>query len=278
MLSLVVALAAVLAADEGAEAAPTPPLIQPPSPRIGETQPQLELKDAGDGSGDLVHEASGFTARIAQDGSVSFSDKPVSDLQPFGFVPMQAQMGVPSLQTSLRALRNGRAPPRSLPTEIDEGRAPPETKQVIPEVSRYRPDPREGCRACTQFNELAVPVQAFGRFDLTDALTRFRGEDPNRYGKAVFLAATHDRRMQMAAATHAANVRRAADELPAQLQAIACDARLTDEGRRAIFAQLGREMDVSTPAGSDAAKTIAAFVERFDAGAITCPSSPAPSG
>ena len=71
--------------------------------------------------------------------------------------------------------------------------------------------------------DFAVPVSALGRFDLTDELTRFSGQDPNRFQKATFLAATRDRRIQMAVRTHAANIRRATAELPARLQAIACD-------------------------------------------------------
>jgi hypothetical protein len=120
------------------------------------------------------------------------------------------------------------------------------------------------------FNELAVPVQAFGRFDATDVVMRAAGTDPYETQKADFLAATYERRIQMAAATHAANVRRATDELPAQLQAIACDPRLTGKDRRAIFVQLARARDRSTPAGADAAKAIAAFVGTFDAGGVTC--------
>jgi hypothetical protein len=278
LLSLVIALAGLMAADAGAETAAggpaPPPLIQPPAPaRVAEMQ-RIELKDAKDGSGDLLYETSGFTARIAPDGSVSFTDKRVSGLMPFAYLPMNAQMAVPSLQTSLKMLLRGRSPPRSLPTEIDEGRAPPETKQVIPDVSRYRPDPREGCRVCTSFNELAVPIQGFGRFDLTDELTRFSGKDPNRYQKAVFLAATHDRRIQMAVNMHATNIRRAAADLPARLRAIACDTRLTHKERRQILVALGKEMDTDTPGGASAASAIGAFVERFDSGSVVCPAAP----
>lgn len=275
MISLVAVLAGLLAAEAGADTqapAQAPPLIQPPAPQRGGEPQRIELKDAKDGTGDLLYETSGFTARIAPDGSVAFKDKRVSGLSQLPWLPMRdAPMAVPSLQGSLKNLLKGRGPPAPPPSALDQGLAPPETRQVIPEVSRYLADPREGCRApCTNFMDLVLPVQALGRFDVGDELTRFSGQDPSRFQKATFLAATRDRRLQMAVKTHAANIRRADAELPIQLQAIACDTRLTDKERRAIFVALAREMDPNTPEGADAKATVTAFVDRFDAGDVSC--------
>jgi hypothetical protein len=284
LASFVAALPMLLAADAGAPAdtppaangdtppaaADAPALIPAPRQRFAERAERIALRDANDGSGDLLYQGNGFSARIAPDGSVTFSDKRISDATLVPWVPMRARMGVPSLESSLRMLLGGRKPAPPPPSELDEGLAPPETKQLIPEVSRYRPDPREGCRTCSGFNELAVPVQGMARFDLTDELTRFSDQDPNRYQKAVFLAATHERRIQMAVRTHAANIRRASAELPARLQAIACDDRLSHRERRAILVQLGREMDPTRPEGAGAAKAITGFVDRFDAGQVVC--------
>jgi hypothetical protein len=274
LISLVAALAGLLAAEAGANpqaVTPAPPLIQPPPPqRVGEPQ-RIELKDAKDGSGDLLYETSGFTARVAPDGSVAFKDKRISGLTQFPWFPMKAPMAVPSLQASLTNLLKGRGPPAPPPSELDQGLAPPETKQVIPEVSRYLADPREGCRApCSNFMDLVLPVQVLGRFDVSDELTRFSGQDPSRFQKATFLAATRDRRLQMAVKTHAANIRRADAELPIQLQVIACDTRLTHKERRAILVSLAREMDPNTPEGKKAAAAITTFVDRFDSGDVTC--------
>ena len=123
---------------------------------------------------------------------------------------------------------------------------------MIPEVSRYLADHARGLpRTCTNFMDLVLPVQVLGRFDVSDELTRFSGQDPSRFQKATFLAATHDRRVQMAVKTHAANIQRAAAELPVQLQAIACDTRLTHKERRAILVSLAREMDPNTPRGRE---------------------------
>jgi hypothetical protein len=278
LISLVAALAGLLAAEAGADAQAVPqapPLIQPPAPqRVGEPQ-RIDLKDAKDGTGDLVYETSGFTARIAPDGSVSFKDKRVSGLSQFPWLPMRdAPMAVPSLQGSLKNLLKGRGPPAPPPSDLDQGLAPPETRQVIPEVSRYLVDTRDACRTCTNFMDFVLPVQALGRFDVSDELTRFSGQDPARFQKATFLAATHDRRVQMAVRMHAANIQRAAAELPIQLQIIACDTRLTHKERRAILVSLAREMDPNTPEGANAAAAINTFIAGFDAGTVACGNSP----
>src|SRR5262245_34704280 len=97
-----IALAGLLAGDAGAggaKAAP-PPLVAAPAAAPGrnaERTGPIDLKDAGDGSGDLVYEGSGFTARIAPDGSVRFKDKRVSDFSAFPLLPRNVSLGVPSL-------------------------------------------------------------------------------------------------------------------------------------------------------------------------------------
>src|SRR5262245_20626977 len=108
--SLIAYLAAVvlpvlLAADAGGEAAPVVPapslptansqnLLAPPAPRRTVEAERVELKETKDGTGDLVYEATGFTARVAPDGSVSFTDKRASGLSALPWLPMTAQMGV----------------------------------------------------------------------------------------------------------------------------------------------------------------------------------------
>jgi hypothetical protein len=277
---ITMALSALLAADVGADVAagargatsPMPASALLPAPRRGVAETQrLELKDAKDGTGDLVYDGNGFTARIAPDGAVRFTENRITGLSALPFLPMRANMPVPSLQSSLEGLLQGHRPPPVPPSELDQGLAPPETKQLIPLVSRYRPDTREDCRMCsTGFFELAVPVNWVGRFDLTDELTRFSGQDPNRQQKAVFLAMTRDQRTQMAVKAHVANIRRANVELPGRLQAIACDDRLTHKERRTILGALAKEMDPATPEGANASKTIDAFVARFDSGDVAC--------
>jgi len=270
-------LPVLLAADAGGQAAPdtaSPPLLAPvPAPPRAVNNERTErilLKDAKDGSGDLVYDGRGFTARVAPDGSVRFTDKRMTDKSPIPWWPMKTMMPVPSLQSSLTNLLKEKAPPPQSPTEEDVGLAPPVTKQVIPDVSRYRPDAREGCRQCTAFNEVAVPFQGFGRYDLTDELLLFSKQDPYRQQKAFFLASTRERRIDMAVRTHAVDVQRANSELPGRLQAIACDDRLSYKDRRAVLVALGREMDTTTAAGAAASKMIADYVADFDAGDVAC--------
>ena len=260
----------VTPAEAGAAPAPVPALLRPPTHRrYEERPPRIDLKAAKDGSGDLLYEATSFSARIAPDGTVTFKDKRITDFKLFtGLLPKRIQLGVPSLQCSMGLFIKGMVRRAAPPSELDRGLPPPETTKLIPDVSRYRPDPREGCRGCPVFDTL--PFNAAGRWDLTDEIDRFSGKDPNRYQKAVFLAATRDRRTEMAVKALAVNIRRAAAELPARLQAVACDERLPHGERRAILAALAHEMDAATPEGTAAAVAITAFLARFDAGAVTC--------
>jgi hypothetical protein len=241
---------------------PVPKLLAPlPAPRAPvPTDDELVLRPAGDGSGDLVYEGKGIRARVAPDGSVRFDDKRLTGLSLTPWLPMGAQLAVPSLQSSLKLLLRGKpAPP---PPERDERGPPPETTQVIPLVSRYLADPREGCRTCA-FDAKPMVFNAIGRFDLTDELLRLDGQDPYRLEKARFLAVTHDVRIKMAAKAHADNIRRAAAALPERLHAIACDAQLSATEKRAVLAALRDEMNTS-PEGRDAAARVGDFLARLD--------------
>ena len=119
--------------------------------------------------------------------------------------------------------------------------------------------------------DLVLPVQALGRFDVSDELTRFSGQDPSRFQKATFLAATRDRRIQMAVRTHAANIRRAAAELPTQLQAIACDDTPDAQGAPRDPG-VARQGDGPEHAGGRERRRQdhQRFVDRFDAGDVAC--------
>lgn len=262
----------ILAADTGADVPRPPPppaqaLIPQPPPRFADRGDQINLKEAKDGSGDLVYEATGFTAKIAPDGTVAFSEKRVPGLSVVPWLPSRAPLAVPSLQGTLANGLKGKGPPPA--PRMDDRLPPPETTQLIPDVSRYRPDPREDCKKCQEPYTPAIAT-VFGRGDISDELDRFSGKDPNRYQKAVFLAATHDRRIDMAVKAHARDVRRANAELPGRLQFIACDDRLSYRDRRAVLVALGREMDPATRDGARASTAIADFVKLYDAGAVVC--------
>ena len=251
--------------------APTPaPKLLAPLPALRPpADEEIVLRPASDGSGDLVYDGRGIRARVAPDGSVRFDDKRVTNLNPMAWLPMRVQFGVPSLQSSVNMFLKGK--PAPAPPKGDDRGPPPETTQVIPLVSSYRPDPREDCRTCT-FDVRPLVMNATGRFDLTDELSRMKGNDPRRLEKATFLTATRETRAKMAAKTHADNIRRAASELPARLKAIACDGQLSAAEKRAILTALRDEMNTSAE-GRDAAARIGDFLARFgrgDASATDC--------
>jgi len=255
---------ALLAADGGAPPAARSLLAPPPpvaEPVEAETFP---LRRAKDGSGDLVYESSGFTARVAKDGTVAFKDKRVSDFSWFPFTPRSAGPDVPSLASTVVAALRGRQPPA--PRAVDKSGPPPESTIPIPYVSRYRPDPREGCRECEQLrldallNLTPYAVTLAGNYDITDDLARLSGKDPYRVAKARFLAATRDVRMALAAKAHAEHLRRARQDLPARLAAIAADDRYTCRERRALLEAVLKEMDPATPEGREVTARIEAVM------------------
>ncbi len=272
---IALAIQALLMAD--VDGAPRPRSLLDPIPGLKKPPPQevYQLRDAKDGTGELVYEESGFTARVAKDGSVRFIVKHVTELRlfPLPFLPKKnIHLGVPSLQSSLKAALQGHTP--AAPRPPDDGSPPPETTALIPEVSRYRPDPREGCRYCGTLRPLIASV--IGRADITDEIMRMNGQDPYRYQKAKFLVATSDVRAHMGAKTHAENIRDAITELPARLVSIACDERLSPRDRRAMLEALRDELDTGTPAGRLATGRIETFLAaRFGRPETCAPFSPA---
>jgi len=232
-----------------------------PLPEVKRAPPDevYRLRDAKDGTGELVYEEAGFTARVARDGTVEFKPKRVSGINLLPVLPKKKgiHFGVPSLQSALKATAEGRSPP-SPPLPPDDGSPPPETTTVIPSVSRYRPDPREGCHMCGELPPLQFNMT--WRFDVTEELLRMNGQDPYRYQKAKFLVATRDLRTEMAAKTHAQRIQRAVGELPSRLLSIACDERLSLRDRRAILEALRAELDVGINGGRVAAERIDTFL------------------
>jgi hypothetical protein len=271
----------LLAADAGAPAPTAAPPSRPkpsllaPTPSVtreGLGRESYVLRPAKDGTGDLIYDADAFTARVADDGSVTFKGHSVTDFSWLPLRPLRAGIGVPSLQSSFKALLRRKDPPAVPPP--DPSRPPPETTQLIPETTRFRPDPREGCRECSNIRFDLMALNASGRFDLTDELVRMNGADPHRIEKARFLVATREQRVGMAVKKHAANVRRAAAELPAMAASIACDDRLSRTDRLAILNALRADLDLATAEGRRGAQVIADAITRYldatDAG-VACP-------
>ena len=249
--------ASFAAADGGVGTlTPTPTLEAPPPQARSEAAASYELRPAKDGSGDLLYDGRTWSARVSIDGSVAFSDRRASDV---GFLPpwlpAPVDNGVPSLQSTVTSLLRRRKVPQ--PREVPP---PDDSFLIIPNVTPYRPDPREACRECNDIHFSPTLAGATGHFDLADELGRFARQDPHRLEKARFLAATRELRIRMAAAAHAFWIRRAAAELPARLEAIACAGNRPAAERRAILEALRAEMD-GGPDGRAAAERIGAFLE-----------------
>jgi hypothetical protein len=258
----------------------TPPPDTPSSllAPVGAPEPEpareIVLQPTKDGSGDLMYDGSNFRARVARDGSVKFDDKRVTGLTPLPWMPQPVRYGVPSLQSSLVMALRGQPPPPAPPR--DTSGPPPETTQLIPDVTRYRPDAREQCWRCSLDYQQPALVSALGRFDVTDELVRMNGQDPHRVEKATFLAATRDVRVTMAAGMHAANIRQAMADLPARLETIACDPWLSTAEKRGILMALRAEMNGSAE-GRAAGARISEVLTRFDSSngdAGQCPRKP----
>jgi hypothetical protein len=271
MSLLVVTLALALDAPAPADAGAPPPVVRPPSPSLlapmWKPPPPADrsytLVRAKDGTGDLVYEAPGFTARIAPDGTPRFIDHRFTFMRPWSFVPfapLPGPSGRPSLQGVVVDLLSHRKPGRGSPADANP---PPAPVPLKPTMTPYRPDPAEACRyprSC-YFEAAVVLVGVGGTFDLTDELMRLAGEDPYRHEKAKFLSATTDLRGGLAARALVDNVRRASAALPATLEAIACDASRPVRERRAVIESLRQELDGDALAARAAAATITRFLE-----------------
>jgi hypothetical protein len=274
MAALAMTLALLLAAADGGAPAPGPPSLLAPLPsEPAAADRPYELKRGK--NGDLVYEGPGFTARIAPDGTASFSEKSVSvekGLSLFPWAPMPMRGGGPTLQSTISDLLHHRKPRSGPPADASPR---PGYQPLIPQMSPYRPSPQEACqypRSC-YFDAGIVLVGVGGHFDLTDELMRLGGQDPYRQAKAQFLAATAELRGGLAARALAANLRRATAELPATLEHIACDGNRSVRERRATIIALRDELNGETQAARDAAVTISRFLEaRFDGNrAVRCP-------
>jgi hypothetical protein len=279
VLVVTLALALAAAADAGAPASPPPAnpfLIAPTRKDPPPADRSYELRRPKDGTGDLVYEAPGFQARIGRDGTARFVDKHFTLLAPWSFLaPLPSSRGRATLQSAFEDLLAHRKVRRGSREDADP---PPAPVPLVPQMSPYRPDPKEACtypRPCF-FDARVVVVGVGGTFDLSDELMRLAGQDPYRVEKARFLAATSKLRGGLSARALAENVRRAMSELPATLEAIACDPSRSVRERRATIEALAQEIEADTPAAREAAGRIARFLEaRFDGErAVRCPAPP----
>jgi hypothetical protein len=290
MVALALTLALAFAVPDGGTPpttgsgpAPAPSLLAPIGPlKAPPADRGYELHRAKDGTGDLLYEGPGFKARIGRDGTARFIDKHFTLLAPWSFLPftpLAPPRGRASLQSTFEDLLARRKPGRGWTVDADP---PPGPVPLLPQMSPYRPDPKEVCtypRPC-YFDAGVVVIGLGGTFDLTDELMRLSGQDPYRREKANFLAATSQLRGGLAARALGENIRSALGGLPARLEEIACDPQRSVRERRAIVEALRQEIEGDTPAAREAVATITRFLEtRFEPGdrGVRC-SAPTRSG
>ena len=145
--------------------------------------------------------------------------------RPLPWLPMRdAPMARPVAAGVAQGPAQGPRAAGAAPAGSDEGLAPPETKQVIPEVSRYRPiRARTAAAAACRTSGRRLPVHSVRPLRRDG---RARRASRARTRTAIRRRCSWPRpttgASQMAVKTHAANIRaRATPSCPAQLQAIA---------------------------------------------------------
>jgi hypothetical protein len=280
---VVAALAALVSvgASSPVRAAESPPAGPPPKAKpfsllapLSETalsppENEYRLRRATDGSGDFLYEAAGFAARVHRDGSVSFSDKRLEHSFVPPFLPKPGPARGATLQSPQGPVTFSALPtPTDRPPRDDGARPSDDRSLIIPNVTPFRPDPREGCRYPSPcfFAADLVLLNVTGSFDLTDELFRFHRKDRHRFEKARFMTGTRELRINLASRAQAEDLARASDQLPAQLKSIADNERLTLGERRAILQGLAAEVDVTTAGGKAIRARIEAFIRsRFAA-------------
>ncbi len=264
MIDLVLLLVAL---DAGAPT-PTPTATATPTPRalpLAPAQPGVEaradrvyrLRRSG---ARLVYEDRRFRATVEPDGAVSFHDKGGVGwaLLPLP-VPQALPEGTPTLVGSLRdaTSRERRTERRLAAAGIPPTGAPP-----APGGTGARPPPVEICdaRSACAVESSALVVTTLGTFDLTDELVRgLKAEDPYRYEKARFLAATLELRARLARSHLRQASSRALADLPERLEQTWTDARFAPAERRRLIYDLWAEASDDAE-GRRAAAAIEGFV------------------
>jgi hypothetical protein len=213
--------------------------------------PGYSLRPTPDGG--YVHDEDAWKATIAPDGTVRFTDHWIS-LTGVRLGPLDLLGGPtlrrPSLESALRGFIQ-RQPP---PDPWAETRAP---------ISKYRADPRDACLRndpCyfVPVGTRGVAIGLGGLLDLTDAYMRWMKQDPYRYAKARFMAATFELRTKMSIDRTAALLRESLDSMQGRLNAIWNDVARAAVERRQILWRLWEEAG-----DGDSGLEARAIIERF---------------
>jgi hypothetical protein len=193
-----------------------------------------------------------FEARVANDGVVTFKDKHGSASgSAFSFALGRKNRAQPNDRGSLP--RRDEPPPIlgptwALPSQSSKERSIPWDEVCPPKVPCHL-SPAPGM------------LQVSGSFDLTDEFVRMLGHHPNQLEKARFLSATFEFRIQLAAETRRADLKRALDKLPERLDELWNDGRYSSRERRRLLYELWADLD-QTGDGEKAAAIILRFIRR----------------
>ena len=186
--------------------------------------------------------------------TVKFDDRRVTGLTPLPWLPGPVRITVsPRCSRRWSMALQGQPPPPAPPR--DTSGPPPETTQLIPDITRYRPDTRDDCRRCSLDYQQPALVSALGRFDAdrrADAHER-PGSVPRREGELPGGDARRAHHHGGGGCTRQ-NIRQAMADLPARLEAIACDPWLSTTEKRGILMALRDEMNASAEGRAAAAQ------------------------
>jgi hypothetical protein len=200
----------------------------------------------------FLYEGPKFEARVAPDGTVSFKDRHLTEVEyPFSWV------------SKGRTKRPEPLPERTARDPSASRRAPwlPPPEQPQPSPRKIPQDELCPPNSSCYWRPLQSSIEVSGRFDLTDELVRALGKDPNALDKAHFLSATFEFRMRLAIEARKKVMREALDMLPKRLDELWADDRYSVREKRRILYELWVETD-RTPDGEKAARMVDSFVRR----------------
>ena len=246
-------LLGTLAADGGVpvrSSRPSPPLLAPVIAGRREQPVKYALRPLSGGR--YGWDDPRFSAEVARDGRVSFSDHHLSkNWRLLPVMPEPHPPGTETLEGTVRKLLGERPrPSEPLPPPPD-----PKHDPVAPLQAPLSENDRKW-----QAEHPMVPVMLTGStLDLTDEYYRLVGEDPYRREKARFLAATFDFRLALAARAEAVDLRAAIASLPERLGQIWADKSQPPAARRRIICALWSELRRDGK-GDEAAAVVTKFV------------------
>ena len=219
--------------------------------------PSSRLEPEKDG---LVYRGPQFTAHVARDGVVQFTDKvPAKGFLP---LPMPLPPGTPTLSSSIRDHLAHRPQGPPIHDFLPPAQVANLTPSIWPSASQLTQ------MDCENPNDPKCPfprktqIISGGAFvDWERFLLGLPKNETAREEKARFLAATEPLRTRMAAEARAEDYKAAFWDLPALLDKIWSDTRQPAGERRRLLHELWREY-AEMPGSESACATIIAFIHR----------------